>query len=151
MAQVTLRDLATNEDIVVPPEGFIFGRVGGDADIQIEDNSISRRQARVSLKGGQWLLETLAVPQGQKAPRPIGLQEGATFNVGQSEFEVVQIEEDEEEQEAANAAARAAQAPAVAQQGLAGPAAGAHKTHAGARRLDERASRHAPRGAPRVR
>lgn len=101
MAQVTLRDLATNEDIVVPPEGFIFGRVGGDADIQIEDNSISRRQARVSLKGGQWLLETLAVPQGQKAPRPIGLQEGATFNVGQSEFEVVQIEEDEEEQEAA--------------------------------------------------
>lgn len=100
MAQVTLRDLATNEDIVVPPEGFIFGRVGGDADIQIEDNSISRRQARVSLKGGQWLLETLAVPQGQKAPRPIALQEGATFNVGQSEFEVVQVEEDEEEEPA---------------------------------------------------
>ncbi|MFT3710624.1 MAG: hypothetical protein QM817_23615 [Archangium sp.] len=98
MAQVTLRDLATNEDIVVPPEGFIFGRVGGDADIQIEDNSISRRQARVSLKGGQWLLETLAVPQGTKAPRPIALQEGATFNVGQSEFEVVQVEQDEEEE-----------------------------------------------------
>lgn len=101
MAQVTLRDLATNEDIVVPPEGFIFGRVGGDADIQIEDNSISRRQARVSLKGGQWLLETLAVPQGQKAPRPVQLQEGATFNVGQSEFEVVQVEEDDEEEAAA--------------------------------------------------
>ena len=98
MSQVTLRDLATNEDIVVPPEGFIFGRVGGDADIQLEDNSISRRQARVSLKGGMWLLETLAVPQGQRAPRPVQLQEGATFNVGQSEFEVVQIEADEEEE-----------------------------------------------------
>ena len=67
MAQVTLRDLTTNEDIVVPPEGYIFGRVGGDADIQLEDNSISRRQARVSLKGGMWLLETLAVPQGARA------------------------------------------------------------------------------------
>ncbi len=97
MGQVTLRDLSTNEDIVVPPEGFIFGRVGGDADIQIEDNSISRRQARVSQKGGMWLLETLAVPQGAKAPRPVQLQEGASFTVGQSEFEVVQIEEEEEE------------------------------------------------------
>lgn len=97
MGQVTLRDLSTNEDIVVPPEGFIFGRVGGDADIQLEDNSISRRQARVSQKGGMWLLETLAVPQGSKAPRPVQLQEGASFNVGQNEFEVVQIEEDEEE------------------------------------------------------
>ena len=92
MGQVTLRDLSTNEDIVVPPEGYIFGRVGGDADIQIEDNSISRRQARVSLKGGMWLLETLAVPAGSKPPRPVQLQEGASFTVGQSEFEVVQIE-----------------------------------------------------------
>lgn len=98
MAQVTLRDLATNEDIIVPPEGYIFGRVGGDADIQLEDNSISRRQARVSLKGGLWLLETLAVPQGQRAARPVQLQEGATFLVGQSEFEVVQVEEDEVEE-----------------------------------------------------
>lgn len=97
MGQVTLRDLSTNEDIVVPPEGYIFGRVGGDADIQIEDNSISRRQARVSLKGGMWLLETLAVPQGSKAPRPVQLQEGASFTVGQSEFEVVQIEAEEDE------------------------------------------------------
>ena len=96
MGQVTLRDLSTNEDIVVPPEGYIFGRVGGDADIQIEDNSISRRQARVSLKGGMWLLETLAVPQGAKAPRPVQLQEGASFTVGQSEFEVVQIELEED-------------------------------------------------------
>jgi hypothetical protein len=96
MAQVTLRDLSTNEDFTVPPEGYIFGRVGGDADIQIEDNAISRRQARVSQKGGMWLLETLAVPQGARPPRPVQLQEGATFNVGQSEFEVVTIEGQEE-------------------------------------------------------
>lgn len=116
MSQVTLRDLATNEDIVVPPEGFIFGRVGGDADIQLEDNSISRRQARVSLKGGQWLLETLAVPQGQRAPRPVQLQEGATFNVGQSEFEVVQIEQAEEEEEA-DPGARTIQPPSKGKPG----------------------------------
>ncbi len=97
MGQITLRDLTSNEDIVVPPEGYIFGRVGGDADIQIDDNSISRRQARVSLKGGLWLLETLAVPQGAKASRPVQLQEGATFTVGQSEFEVVKIEAEEDE------------------------------------------------------
>ncbi|MFZ5443594.1 MAG: FHA domain-containing protein, partial [Myxococcota bacterium] len=119
MTQVTLRDLATNEDIVVPPEGFIFGRVGGDADIQLEDNSISRRQARVSLKGGQWLLETLAVPQGQRAPRPVQLQEGATFNVGQSEFEVVQIEFDEAEEEEVDPGARTIQPPAKGKPGQA--------------------------------
>jgi predicted component of type VI protein secretion system len=96
MALVTLRDLTTNEDIDVPPEGYIFGRAGGDADIQLEDNSISRRQARVSLKGGMWLLETLAVPQGQRPPRPVQLEEGATFAVGQSEFEVVRVEAEDE-------------------------------------------------------
>ncbi len=97
MAQVTLRDLASNEDIVVPQEGYIFGRVGGDADIQIEDNSISRRQARVSFKGGRWLLETLAAPQGSRAPRPVALQEGAVFAIGESEFEVVAVDEEEGE------------------------------------------------------
>lgn len=155
MAQVTLRDLTTNEDIVVPPEGYIFGRVGGDADIQLEDNSISRRQARVSLKGGMWLLETLAVPQGARAPRPVQLQEGASFAVGQSEFEVVQIEaEDEPEADPAArtfapqkgkpgpppAAAPAKKAPAPANAKTA-PAASAQKrsTTAGAPAAEEEA------------
>lgn len=97
MAQVTLRDLGSNEDIVVPQEGYIFGRVGGDADIQIEDNSISRRQARVAFKNGRWVFETLAVPQGQRAPKPVQLQEGVTFAIGESEFEVVAIDEEEGE------------------------------------------------------
>ncbi|MFO0598000.1 MAG: hypothetical protein U0228_22045 [Myxococcaceae bacterium] len=118
MAQVTLRDLSTNEDIVVPPEGFIFGRVGGDADVQLEDNAISRRQARVSLKGGQWLLETIAVPQGQKAPRPLALQEGATFNVGQAEFEVVQIEADDD---APDEGAKTVAPPSKGKPGMAPP------------------------------
>lgn len=96
-SQVTLRDLSTNEEFSVPPEGYIFGRVGGDADVQIEDNAISRRQARVSFKNGQWLLEVLAVPAGQKAPRAQALGEGSTFNVGQGEYEVVQVEIEEEE------------------------------------------------------
>ncbi|MGV3623157.1 MAG: hypothetical protein ACO1OB_20220 [Archangium sp.] len=99
MAQITIRDLATNEDIVIPPEGYIFGRVGGDADIQLEDNTISRRQGRVSLKGGMWLFETLAVPQGTRPPRPVQLQDGSTFAIGGAEFEVVQVELDQEEEE----------------------------------------------------
>jgi outer membrane biosynthesis protein TonB len=97
MAQVTLRDLASNEDIVVPQEGYLFGRAGGDADIQIEDDSISRRQARVAFKNGRWVLETLAVPQGQRAPKPLALQEGVTFSIGASDFEVVAIDEEEGE------------------------------------------------------
>lgn len=113
---VTIRDVNTNEEIIIPPEGLIFGRTGGDADIQLDDNSISRRQARVSLKGGNWLVETIAVAQGQRPPRPVTLVEGQTFIVGNNEFEVVSIAEadqEEEEQDAPppKAAARAA-APA---------------------------------------
>ncbi len=94
MARLILRDLATNEDFEVPPEGFLFGRVGGDADVQLEDNAISRRQARVSLKNGVWLYETIYVPQGTRPPRPVQLDVGAIFNVGQAEFEVAELEED---------------------------------------------------------
>lgn len=106
MAQITIRDLATNEDIVIPPEGYIFGRVGGDADIQLEDNTISRRQGRVSLKGGMWLFETLAVPQGSRPPRPVQLQDGSTFAIGAAEFEVVQVELDQEQEEEFDAGAQ---------------------------------------------
>lgn len=86
---VTIRDVNTNEEIIIPPEGLIFGRTGGDADIQLDDNTISRRQARVSLKNGNWLVETIAVAAGQRPPRPVTLVEGQTFIVGQNEFEVV--------------------------------------------------------------
>lgn len=96
MTQLTLRNITTEEDIAVPPEGFIIGRVGGDADVQLEDKGISRRQARVSLRGGRWLLETLAVPQGARAPRPLQLETGTVFAVGKHEFEIVDIAEAEE-------------------------------------------------------
>ena len=94
MSQLTLRDIASNEEIVVPPEGFVFGRAGGDADIQLDDNTISRRQARVSNRQGMWVLEVMVVPPGQRIPRPQALQEGQTFFIGQSEFEVVVIEDE---------------------------------------------------------
>jgi hypothetical protein len=95
MSQLTLRDIASNEEIIVPPEGFVFGRAGGDADIQLDDNTISRRQARVSSRQGVWVLEVMVVPPGQRIPRPQSLQEGQTFFIGQSEFEVLAVEEDE--------------------------------------------------------
>ena len=148
MGQVTLRDLSTNEDIVVPPEGYIFGRVGGDADIQIEDNSISRRQARVSLKGGMWLLETLAVPAGTKPPRPVQLQEGASFTVGQSEFEVVQIEAEDDGPAAPTMAAPVAKGkPAPAPAKKPNPPANAKTTPSAAQKrpaADEAAEEAAP-------
>lgn len=96
MPQVTLRNLSTNEDILVPASGYIFGRLGGNADIQLEDSSISRRQTRVSLRGNQWLAETLAIPQGARPPRPVLLHPGATFSIGRSQFEVVQIDGESE-------------------------------------------------------
>lgn len=92
MSQLTLRDIASNEEIIVPPEGFVFGRAGGDADIQLDDNTISRRQARVSSRQGAWLLEVMVVPPGQRIPRPQPLQQGQTFFIGESEFEVVAVE-----------------------------------------------------------
>jgi putative flippase GtrA len=97
MAQLTLLDVAANEEIVVPPEGFVFGRVGGDADIQLEDNSISRRQARVSNRQGTWVLEVMVVPPGQRLPRPQALQQGQQFSIGVTEFEVLAVDDDEEQ------------------------------------------------------
>jgi hypothetical protein len=89
MSRLELCNLSNNEEVVVPPEGFIFGREGGEADVALEDNSISRRQAKIYVKNGAWILETLAVPQGQRAPRPLTLEEGAVFNIGETEFEVL--------------------------------------------------------------
>lgn len=95
MARLILRDLSTNEEYEVPPEGILIGRVGGDADIQVEgDNTISRKQARVLVMNGAWVLETLYVPKGAPQPRPVKLAEGSTFPIGQAaEFEVVEIEQ----------------------------------------------------------
>ena len=92
MAQLTLRDIASNEEIVVPPEGFVFGRAGGDADIQLDDATIAKRQARISSFQGRWVLEVMVVPPGQRLPKPQPLQEGQTFYIGESEFEVVALE-----------------------------------------------------------
>ncbi len=94
MSHLTLRDVATNEEIIIPPEGFVFGRAGGDADIQIEDTSISRRQARISMRQGSWVLEMMVVPPGQRLPKPQPLDQGTTFYIGQSEFEVLAVEDD---------------------------------------------------------
>lgn len=114
MSQLTLRDIASSEEIIVPPEGFVFGRAGGDADIQLDDNTISRRQARVSSRQGTWLLEVMVVPPGQRIPRPQALQEGQTFFIGQSEFEVVMVEEDEPEPAPPPKASARRAAPAAA-------------------------------------
>jgi FHA domain len=94
VSHLTLRDVATDEEIIIPPEGFVFGRAGGDADIQIEDTSISRRQARISLRQGSWVLEMMVVPPGQRLPKPQPLDQGTTFYIGQSEFEVLAVEDD---------------------------------------------------------
>jgi hypothetical protein len=99
MSQLELRNLSTNEEVIVPPEGLIFGREGGDADVQLQDPSISRRQAKILVKNGDWILETMAVPAGQRAPRPMVLEEGVVFNIGETEFEVLILVLDEEEQQ----------------------------------------------------
>lgn len=95
MARLILRDLSTNEEYEVPPEGILIGRVGGDADIQVEgDNTISRKQARVLVSNGAWVMETLYVPKGSAPVKPMKLSEGSTFPIGQAaEFEVVELEQ----------------------------------------------------------
>lgn len=92
MAQATLRDLRTNRDFVIAPLGCVFGRNGGNADVQLPDDSIAHRHAQVSFKDGMWLLETLNTPSSARPPRPLFLEEGATFLVGRHEFEVLQLD-----------------------------------------------------------
>lgn len=95
MARLILRDLSTNEEYEVPPEGILIGRVGGDADIQVDgDNTISRKQARVLVSNGAWVMETIYVPKGSPPVKPMKLAEGSTFTIGQAaEFEVVEVEQ----------------------------------------------------------
>jgi len=95
MARLILRDLTTNEEYEVPPEGILIGRVGGDADIQVDgDNTISRKQARVLVQNGAWVLDTIYVPKGSPPVKPVKLSEGSTFTIGQAaEFEVVEVEQ----------------------------------------------------------
>jgi hypothetical protein len=94
LARLRIRDFSNNKKIEVPIEGLIFGRDGGDADIQLADPSISRRQARISYKTAAWTLETLGQPEGQRPPRPRILNEGETFTIGRSEFEVMEASVD---------------------------------------------------------
>ena len=96
MPELELHDLTNDQTFAVPAEGLVFGREGGDADVQLADNTISRRQARISYKAGTWLYETMAVAQGKPVPRPRQLAQGETFHIGQTEFEVLNVFDEEE-------------------------------------------------------
>ena len=48
MASVlTIRDLQSQEQFSVPPEGAVLGREGGGAYILVRDKSVSKRHAKV--------------------------------------------------------------------------------------------------------
>jgi hypothetical protein len=88
MKQVTLRDCTTQQEIGVPAEGVIFGRTGGQADIQLEDDTLSKLHARVYAQAGQWFVEYLATPPGAQPSPQTRLEVGSRFHVGEHEYEV---------------------------------------------------------------
>lgn len=91
---LTIRDLQSQEQFAVPPEGAVLGREGGGADIVVRDKSVSKRHAKVYERGGKWFLEDLQSANGtyvdeQPVTRPVGLKQGMSFSLSNYHFEVM--------------------------------------------------------------
>ncbi len=91
-----LRDVKTAQTMLVPPEGLVFGREGGDADVTFRDAGISKRHARVFAEGGSWMLEDLGSSngtwiKGQRITAPVRLNPGDTFHLNKQQLQVTQL------------------------------------------------------------
>lgn len=91
---LTIRDLQSQEQFAVPPEGAVLGREGGGADIVVRDKSVSKRHAKVYERGGKWFLEDLQSANGtyvdeQPVTRPVNMRPGMSFSLSNYHFEVL--------------------------------------------------------------
>lgn len=91
---LTIRDLQSQEQFAVPPEGAVLGREGGGADIVVRDKSVSKRHAKVYERGGKWFLEDLQSANGtyvdeQPVTRPVSMKPGMSFSLSNYHFEVM--------------------------------------------------------------
>ena len=93
---VEVRNLQTGETYEVGGEGAIFGREGGQANIQVQDRSVSKRHARIFSDGVDWFLEDMGsvngtVVDGGKIAAAIPLFSGLTFSLSKHKFEVLGV------------------------------------------------------------
>jgi hypothetical protein len=89
-----VKNVESAEVYQVPPEGTVFGRAGGPANITVPDQSVSKRHARIYLKDGAWVLEDLksvngTVVNNRRITEPMALQPGFVFTLSKHQFEIV--------------------------------------------------------------
>src|SRR3954465_13432159 len=92
-----VKNVQSAEVFTVPPEGMIFGRTGGPANITVSDQSVSKRHARIYCKEGQWLLEDLksvngTVVNNRRITEPVPLTPGFVFALSKHQFEIVGLD-----------------------------------------------------------
>ncbi|MDQ3262472.1 MAG: FHA domain-containing protein [Myxococcota bacterium] len=102
MIKLELRNPKTQKTVFVETRGAVFGREGGDADIQLADQGVSKKHARIYARKGEWFLEDLnsangTYLDGQKLSQPVLLEPGASFTLSRQTFEVIQVVEEEAE------------------------------------------------------
>jgi hypothetical protein len=89
-----VKNVQSSEVFQVPPEGMVFGRAGGPANITVSDQSVSKRHARIYLKDGTWVLEDLksvngTVVNNRRITEPVPVQPGFVFALSKHQFEIV--------------------------------------------------------------
>ncbi len=92
-----VKNVQSAEVFAIPPEGMIFGRAGGPANITVSDQSVSKRHARIFCKDGQWLLEDLksvngTVVNNRRITEPVPLAPGFVFALSKHQFEIVSVD-----------------------------------------------------------
>ncbi len=94
---VEVKNLQTGETYEVGPEGAIFGREGGPANIKVADQSVSKRHARLFSDGTDWFLEDMGsvngtIVDGGKIGGITALRAGLVFQMSKFRFEVISID-----------------------------------------------------------
>jgi hypothetical protein len=94
---VEVKNLQNGEAFAIGPEGSIFGREGGPANIKVADQSVSKRHARIFSDGTEWFLEDMGsvngtLVDGNKIAGVVALRPGLIFQMSKFRFEVVTID-----------------------------------------------------------
>ncbi|MDP2342396.1 MAG: FHA domain-containing protein [Deltaproteobacteria bacterium] len=94
---VEVRNLQSGETFEVGPDGAVFGREGGPANIKVPDQSVSKRHARIFSDGSDWFLEDMGsvngtLVDGGKIGGMLPLKCGVVFQMSKFKFEVVTID-----------------------------------------------------------
>jgi pSer/pThr/pTyr-binding forkhead associated (FHA) protein len=96
MMKLELRNTRTSKSAFVDAKGAVFGREGGDADIKLADQGVSKKHARIYLRKGEWWLEDLNSANGtyvddQRISQPVLLSPGLVFTMSRQQFEVIDV------------------------------------------------------------